>query len=177
MSAALSATEAAPAKQHDKRSAQAAVCLHMRRRPPPDTRKNRREADTYKDTMTTGLAIRALLLLAASLPAASAFAISPLVLRPASGGRLPAAALSTVSMGKRPIHTSGEFTVEKATPEMMEDLEVKRWPTWSTAGSEKYKVGIKSPLKVYDVNELSYIISGKMEIESKETGEKKLVQV
>ena len=155
----------------------------MRRRPPPDPGKiggKQIGIPTYKDTMitmTTGLAIRALLLLAASLPAASAFAISPLVLRPASGGRLPAAALSTVSMGKRPIHTSGEFTVEKATPEMMQDLEVKRWPTWSTAGSEKYKVGIKSPLKVYDVNELSYIISGKMEIESKETGEKKLVQV
>ena len=68
----------------------------------------------------------------------------------------------------RPIHK--DFTVEKATPEKMEELGVKSWPTWSTAGSEKYKVGIKSPLKVYDSNELSYIISGDMEIIPKETG-------
>ena len=68
----------------------------------------------------------------------------------------------------RPIHK--EFTVEKASPEMLEELAVKTWPTWSTAGSEKYKVGIKSPLKVYDTNELSYIISGDMEIIPKDTG-------
>ena len=37
---------------------------------------------------------------------------------------------------------------------------VDKWPTWRTEDSPKYKVGIKSPLKVYDVNELSYIISG-----------------
>ena len=37
---------------------------------------------------------------------------------------------------------------------------VEKWPTWRTEDSPKYKVGIKSPLKVYDVNELSYIISG-----------------
>ena len=60
---------------------------------------------------------------------------------------------------------------------MMADLEVKRWPTWTTKGSEKYKVGIKSPLKVYEGNELSYIISGKMEIECKKTGKMHLVQV
>ena len=64
--------------------------------------------------------------------------------------------------GPRPIHK--EFTVEKATPEKLELLQVSSWPRWSTNGSEKYKVGIKSPLKVYDTNELSYIISGKMEI-------------
>jgi len=68
----------------------------------------------------------------------------------------------------KPIHK--EFTVEKATPEKLDELGVKSWPTWSTAGSEKYKVGIKSPLKVYDTNELSYIISGDMEIIPKETG-------
>lgn len=64
--------------------------------------------------------------------------------------------------GPRPIHK--EFTVEKGTPEKKELLDVKSWPTWSTAGSEKYKVGIRSPMKVYDTNELSYIISGKMNI-------------
>jgi len=74
----------------------------------------------------------------------------------------------------RAIHT--EFTVEKATPEIMESLGVNRWPTWGTEGSDKYKTGIKSPLKYYDVNELSYIIKGKMEITPKETGIPVLVQ-
>ncbi len=62
----------------------------------------------------------------------------------------------------RAIHK--EFTVEKATPEMMESLGVKKWPTWGTEGSAKYKTGVMSPLKWYDVNELSYIISGKVEM-------------
>jgi len=68
----------------------------------------------------------------------------------------------SAAKGPRPIHK--EFTVEKATPEKLDLLQVSSWPRWSTNGSEKYKVGIKSPLKVYDTNELSYIISGKMEI-------------
>ena len=109
---------------------------------------------------------------------------------------------SSERMGKRPLHKV--FTVEKATEELMTELGVKKWPTWSTAGrgiisthntprhvnilsishmdthththyncntgSEKYVVGKKSPLKVYDGNELSYIVSGSMDIESQETG-------
>ena len=67
------------------------------------------------------------------------------------------------------------FTVAKATDEQLEELGVKSWPTWSTAGS-KYKVGEISPRKVYDTNELSYIISGKMEIIPEETGEPVLVE-
>lgn len=46
----------------------------------------------------------------------------------------------------KPIHKV--FTVEKATEELKESLNVKSWPTWSTVGSEKYKVGLKSPQKV-----------------------------
>eukprot|EP00802_Teleaulax_amphioxeia_P019975 Tamp_20231.p2 GENE.Tamp_20231~~Tamp_20231.p2 ORF type:complete len:158 (+),score=40.16 Tamp_20231:504-977(+) len=126
-------------------------------------------------TATAGLLAAA----CATMSGASAFAPSSLALRgpaAASSCRPAACGLSILSMGKRPLHTSGEFTVEKATPELMEDLEVKRWPTWSTKGSEKYKVGVKSPLKIYDCNELSYIISGKMEIECKKTGKMHLVQ-
>ena len=63
-----------------------------------------------------------------------------------------------------------EFTVEKATEETLKSMNVKSWGTWSTNGSEKYKVGIKSPKKVYDCNELSYVKSGKMEITPVETG-------
>lgn len=76
---------------------------------------------------------------------------------------------SSVSYGSpRPIHT--EFTVEKATPEKMAELGVQSWPTWSTADSEKYKVGIQSQLKVYGTNELSFIISGEVDIIPKSTG-------
>lgn len=74
----------------------------------------------------------------------------------------------------RPLHKT--FTVETATPELMNDLGVKSWPTWSTQGSEKYVTGKKSPLKVYDSNELSYIISGSMEIIDAETGTSSLVK-
>lgn len=82
---------------------------------------------------------------------------------------------STACFGfPRAIHK--EFTVEKATEEMKESLGVNTWGTWSTEGSAKYKVGIKSPKKVYDTNELSYIISGKMEITPEETGVPVVVQ-
>eukprot|EP00596_Hydrurales_sp_CCMP1899_P011006 CAMPEP_0119040716 /NCGR_PEP_ID=MMETSP1177-20130426/10724_1 /TAXON_ID=2985 /ORGANISM="Ochromonas sp, Strain CCMP1899" /LENGTH=127 /DNA_ID=CAMNT_0007006029 /DNA_START=103 /DNA_END=486 /DNA_ORIENTATION=- len=57
-----------------------------------------------------------------------------------------------------------EFTVEACTPAVKEEMGISRWGTWSTRDAPKYKVGIKSPLKVYDGNELSYIISGKMTI-------------
>lgn len=74
----------------------------------------------------------------------------------------------------RPLHKT--FTVEAATPELINELGVKTWPTWSTQGSEKYITGKKSPLKVYDSNELSFIISGSMEIIDAETGASSLVK-
>ena len=78
------------------------------------------------------------------------------------------------AIGAKPIHS--EFTVAKATNEQLDAMNVKKWPTWSTAGSEKYQVGVRSALKVYDCNELSYIISGKMEIIPKATGVPVLVE-
>jgi uncharacterized cupin superfamily protein len=81
---------------------------------------------------------------------------------------------TSLAAGPRPLHK--EFTVEKATPELKEELNVKSWGVWSTEDSSKYRVGIKSPLKVYDTNELSYIISGKMEIIPQATGVPVLVQ-
>mmetsp|Transcript_76192 Transcript_76192/g.134909 ORF Transcript_76192/g.134909 Transcript_76192/m.134909 type:complete len:183 (+) Transcript_76192:49-597(+) len=83
-----------------------------------------------------------------------------------------------LSMGPKPLHWNGFtsfFNVTKATEEQIKELSVKSWPTWSTSESEKYKVGVKSPLKTYGINELSYIISGKMEI-TPEGGEPVLVQ-
>ena len=55
-------------------------------------------------------------------------------------------------------------------------MDVSNWPTWSTEGSTKYVVGKTSPDKVYDTNELSYIISGSMEITPKATGVPVLVE-
>jgi mannose-6-phosphate isomerase-like protein (cupin superfamily) len=81
-----------------------------------------------------------------------------------------------LSGSARPLHTSGAFTVEKASPEIKSELGVTEWPTWATEESPKYKVGIKSPLKVYDCNELSYLISGSMTITCVETGKEHLVQ-
>ncbi|KAJ1470209.1 hypothetical protein T484DRAFT_1754002 [Baffinella frigidus] len=114
--------------------------------------------------------IRNLLALAAVcalLPAATAFSAFPAVSGSLAGARathactlrrgLPLAAargqraeapaiMQLKAKGPRALHT--EFTVEKATPEQLEELSVKNWGVWSTAGSPKYKVGIKSPLKV-----------------------------
>ena len=59
--------------------------------------------------------------------------------------------------------------MEKGTEDAYKSMGVAKWPTWKTEDSPKYKVGIKSPLKVYDVNELSYIISGKMTLEDAKT--------
>ena len=70
---------------------------------------------------------------------------------------------------------SDKFEVVKATDAMLSDMKVSEWPTWTTSGSEKYKVGVVAPEKVYDTNELSYIISGSMEIIPKD-GEAVLVQ-
>ena len=57
-----------------------------------------------------------------------------------------------------------EFTVQPCSPETYKEMGIDRWGVWSTRDSPKYKVGIRSPLKVYDCNELSYVTSGKMSI-------------
>ena len=74
----------------------------------------------------------------------------------------------------KPVHS--KFDVTRATEEEISSMNVKEWPTWTTEGSAKYKVGEKAPVKVYDTNELSYIISGSMEIYDTETGVATLVQ-
>ena len=58
----------------------------------------------------------------------------------------------------------------------MNELGVSSWPTWTTAGSTKYQTGVKSPLKVYDCNELSYVTKGSMEITDADTGVTALVE-
>jgi uncharacterized cupin superfamily protein len=96
-------------------------------------------------------------LLFVMLLSSTVFAFRPKI----SGPSLHKCALSA-RKGPRELHK--QFSVEKATPEVLDELDVLNWPTWGTQGSAKYKTGVKSPLKVYDTNELSYITSGSMEI-------------
>ena len=97
-------------------------------------------------------------------------------------GRPPVSDVAMNFAKAKPIHKDPSnpmksvFKVEKATEKQLAELGVKSWPTWSTEGSAKYKTGEISALKVYDTNELSYIISGKMEIIPEETGKPVLVQ-
>ena len=58
---------------------------------------------------------------------------------------------AVVCAGGRPLHKV--FTVEKATPELKAELGVSSWGVWQTEGTARYKTGVKSPLKVYDVRE------------------------
>ena len=114
------------------------------------------------------------------LVALLAFQLPNRGLAPVGGLRAVDAAMNFAKA--KPIHTDPSnpmksvFKVEKATEKQLAELGVKSWPTWSTEGSAKYKTGEISALKVYDTNELSYIISGKMEIIPEETGKPVLVQ-
>lgn len=126
--------------------------------------ENNRNNGQYNKSWVKMVSIMSLALLSMCLTSIGSFKFNRLTRK-----------VSTACFGfPRRLHT--EFTVQKATPELKEELGVASWGRWSTAGSEKYKVGVLSPLKVYDGNELSYIISGKMEITPKATGVPVLVQ-
>jgi len=57
-----------------------------------------------------------------------------------------------------------EFAVDKGTDELVEDLDALNWPTWTTADKEKWAVGNQNTDKVMPYGELSYVLSGKLEI-------------
>ena len=65
-------------------------------------------------------------------------------------------------MGPRVLHQ--EFAVEKASEEELAELDVMNWPQWSTAGNPKWMVGKTNVDKVMPYGELSYVISGKLEV-------------
>mmetsp|Transcript_38883 Transcript_38883/g.116920 ORF Transcript_38883/g.116920 Transcript_38883/m.116920 type:complete len:191 (-) Transcript_38883:660-1232(-) len=69
-----------------------------------------------------------------------------------------------------------EFTVEKASEESLKRLDVANWPTWSTAGNPKWVVGKQNLNKVMPYGELSYVISGKLEIIPKCSEDAKIVE-
>ena len=77
-------------------------------------------------------------------------------------------------IGPRVLHD--DFTVERASSDIMERLDVEHWPTWTTANNPKWIVGNQVVDKVMPYGELSYVISGKLEIIPASTGEPLVVE-
>eukprot|EP00542_Grammatophora_oceanica_P008620 CAMPEP_0194061436 /NCGR_PEP_ID=MMETSP0009_2-20130614/74600_1 /TAXON_ID=210454 /ORGANISM="Grammatophora oceanica, Strain CCMP 410" /LENGTH=129 /DNA_ID=CAMNT_0038712741 /DNA_START=218 /DNA_END=607 /DNA_ORIENTATION=+ len=65
-------------------------------------------------------------------------------------------------VGPRVLHQ--EFTVEKADEKLLTELDVSNWPTWTTGDKEKWAVGNQNADKIMPYSELSYVVSGKLEI-------------
>lgn len=76
--------------------------------------------------------------------------------------------------GPRVMHP--EFTVEKATETALSQLDVLHWPTWTTGDKPKWAVGNQNVDKIMPYGELSYVLSGKLEIIPSSTGEPVLVE-
>ena len=70
-----------------------------------------------------------------------------------------------------------EFDVHKASEEELSELDVKHWPTWSTDDKPKWDVGNQVVDKEMPYGELSYVISGKLEIIPQSTGVPVIVSV
>jgi len=67
-----------------------------------------------------------------------------------------------IDNGPRILHD--KFTVQQATTEMMTELDVANWPTWTTSDKEKWAVGNQNADKIMPYGELSYMLQGKLEI-------------
>lgn len=70
--------------------------------------------------------------------------------------------------GPRILHS--EFTVEKADYSQLMELDVLNWPTWTTKGNERWVEDVTRKDKEMPYGELSYLLSGKLEIIPKDTG-------
>mmetsp|Transcript_16242 Transcript_16242/g.46773 ORF Transcript_16242/g.46773 Transcript_16242/m.46773 type:complete len:168 (-) Transcript_16242:745-1248(-) len=70
--------------------------------------------------------------------------------------------------GPRVLHDA--FAVEAAGSALLMELDVANWPTWTTAGNDRWLPNVTRKDKEMPYGELSYLISGKLEIVPKETG-------
>jgi len=70
--------------------------------------------------------------------------------------------------GPEILHT--EFTVQKASYSDLTRLKVLLWPTWTTKGNPKWAVGNQNAGKVMPYGELSYVVSGSLEVIPEDTG-------
>jgi len=73
-----------------------------------------------------------------------------------------------VGAGPRPIST--QFDVHEANESELKDLDVEHWPIWTTGDKPKWDVGNQVANKEMPYGELSYMISGKLEIIPQSTG-------
>ena len=65
---------------------------------------------------------------------------------------------------------STEFEIHPANEAKLRDLDVTNWPTWTTSDKPKWDVGKEVIDKEMPYGELSYMISGKLQIIPKSTG-------
>ena len=77
-------------------------------------------------------------------------------------------------MGPRTLHDT--FAVEPASTDLLMELDVANWPTWSTKGNDRWVEHVTRKDKEMPYGELSYVISGTLEIVPKDTGVPVLVQ-
>ena len=66
------------------------------------------------------------------------------------------------SAGPRILHET--FAVQAADTGLLMELDVANWPTWTTAGNDRWQEHVTRKDKVMPYGELSYLISGKLEI-------------
>ena len=73
------------------------------------------------------------------------------------------ATTSPVKGTPRALHDT--FTVlTSVDKDVLNDLDVQNWPTWTTGDKPKWQEGIQNADKIMPYGELSYVISGKLEI-------------
>lgn len=70
--------------------------------------------------------------------------------------------------GPRILHET--FAVQKADYDLLVSMDVANWPTWTTKGNDRWLEHVTRKDKVMPYGELSYLISGKLEIVPKDTG-------
>lgn len=74
-----------------------------------------------------------------------------------------------VGHGPRILHD--EFAVlREATTELLIELDVHNWPTWTTVGNDRWVENVARKDKEMPYGELCYLIAGQIEFVPKETG-------
>ena len=71
---------------------------------------------------------------------------------------------------------SDRFAVQAADTALLMELDVLNWPTWTTAGNDRWVPHVTRKDKEMPYGELSYLLTGKLEIVPKDTGVPVLVQ-
>ena len=72
---------------------------------------------------------------------------------------------------------STEFQIQNASSSQLQQLDVENWPTWTTSDKPKWGVGNQVVDKEMPYGELSYVLSGKLEIIPQSTGVPEIVNV